>query len=180
MSKHAPSFFEQRPVAGELNPYYTTYTGLVPDGNLLSMLTDQHAATQQALRGLTDAQALFRPAPAEWSVKQVVGHLIDSERIFAYRALRFARKDATALPGMEPDPYVAAARFDSIPLADLLAEYAALRVANVFMFAGFDEAAWLRGGVASDNPITARALGWIIAGHELHHLASLREKYLAK
>ncbi len=127
----------------------------MPGGNLLTTLETQHALTQSTLRSLTDAQALFRPAPGEWSVKQVAGHLVDSERIFAYRALRFARADATALPGMDPDPYVAAARFDAVPLADLLDEFAALRAATLLLFRGFDESAWLRGGLASGFPVTS-------------------------
>lgn len=178
MAKIFPEFFAQRPGPDEYNPYYHTYIALVPDGNLLQELSGQHGVTQQALRRLTEAQALFRPAPAEWSTKQVLGHLIDTERIFAYRLLRFARGDAAPLRGYEQGPYVDAARFDALPLADLLDEFAAVRAGNVLMIAGLDEPAWKRGGTASDNPVTVRALGWTIAGHERHHLLSLREKYL--
>jgi inactivated superfamily I helicase len=180
MTRTFPEFFAQRPGADEYNPSYDAYIALVPDGNLLPGLSEQHGVTQQALRGLTEAQALFRPAPAEWSIKQVIGHLIDSERIFAYRLLRFARGDERPLRGYEQGPYVDAARFDTLPLADLLEEFAAVRAGNVLMIAGLDEPAWKRGGIANDHPVTARALGWTIAGHERHHLLSLREKYLPR
>ena len=180
MTKTFPKFFAQRPGPDEYNPYYHTYIVLVPDGNVLAGLSEQHGVTQQVLCGLTEAQALFRPAPAEWSIKQVIGHLIDTERIFAYRLLRFARGDERPLRGYEQGPYVDAARFDELRLADLLEEFAAVRAGNVLMIAGLDEPAWKRGGIASDNPVTARALGWTIAGHERHHLLSLREKYLPK
>lgn len=177
MSEH---YLAVRPDAGEFNTYYQTYTRLVPDGNLLTTLGKQHEMTQQTLRSLTDAQALVRPADDEWSVKQVLGHVLDTERLFAFRMMWFARGDTIDLPGMEPNPWVENARFDELPLADLLAEFAALRQATQYLISGLNEAMWLRGGIASNNPVTVRALGWIIAGHELHHLDSLREKYLPR
>lgn len=177
-TQSAPTFFAQRPAPEECNAYYHRYISLVPDGNLLHTLAEQHAHTQNALRGLTDEQALFRPAPAEWSIKQVLGHLVDVERIFAHRLMCFARAEAAALHSMDQDAYVAAARFDAVPLADLLDEFMALRVATLYVVMGLDEAAWNRSGTASGYYVTVRALGWMTAGHELHHLLSLREKYL--
>lgn len=176
--RQTPAFFTQRPVHGECNPYYFNYISLVPDGNLLAMLPEQHTLTQQTLRGLSDDAALFRPAPEEWSIKQVIGHLIDTERLFSYRMLHFARADSAPLPSMEPNPWMEAARFDDVPVADLLDEFAALRAATVLMLAGMDETMWGRGGVASNSVNTVRAVGWTLAGHELHHMISLREKYL--
>lgn len=170
--------FARRPDPSEYGPFYARYISLVPDGDLLDTLTMQHEATQQLLRDLPEDRALFRPAPGEWSVKEVVGHMIDTERIFAYRALRFARADAQPLAGFDQDPYVAAADFDSRALSNLMEEFAALRRSHVLMFSGLSEAAWLRRGVASGNEVSARAAAWMIAGHELHHVLSLQEKYL--
>jgi hypothetical protein len=171
-------YFSQRPDPSEYTLYYGQYIARVPDGNLLEGLATQHEATQRLLCDLPEARALYRPAAGEWSVKEVIGHLIDAERIMAYRILRFAREDAQALTGFEPDPYIAAANFDSRALPDLLEELAALRRSHVLMFSGLSEEAWLRRGVASGNDMSVRAWAWVIAGHELHHVISLKEKYL--
>ena len=166
-----------RPAAGEHFDYYTQYTRLVGDGDILSTLRAQHRETQVLLAGISEAHGLYRPAPAEWSVKQVLGHLVDTERTFAYRALVFARADSAALPSMEPDPYVANGNFDARTVADLAEEFAHLRAATVLMLNGLSDEAWSRGGVASGARVTVRALAWIIAGHETHHVISLKEKY---
>ena len=120
----------------------------------------------------------MRYAPGKWSLREVLGHIIDAERIFAYRALRFARNDPTELPGFEQDDLIPAAHFDQRPWADLLAEFELVRRSNLLLFAGFDREAWLRQGVASRNRISVRALAYVIAGHELHHLRVIRTKYL--
>jgi uncharacterized damage-inducible protein DinB len=172
------SYFAQRPDPSEYAPYYGGYISLVPDGNLLDTLTTQHEATQQLLRGLPEDRAAFRPAAGEWSVKEVVGHMIDTERIFAYRALRFARGETQPLPGYDQDAYVAEANFDARTLPSLMEEWAALRRSHGPMLAGFSHEAWLRCGKASNTDMSARAAAWIIAGHELHHVISLKEKYL--
>jgi hypothetical protein len=170
-------FLETRPAAGEFAPFYGTYVGRLPAGNLAEILAAQRDATRRLLAPLGDARALHRYAPGKWSVKEVIGHLADAERVFAYRALRFARADAAPLAGFDENAWVPAAGFDRRPLEALLDELAAVREATRALIAGLDEAAWLRQGTANANPVSVRALCCIIAGHELHHLAVLRERY---
>jgi uncharacterized protein (TIGR03083 family) len=167
-----------RPAAGEHSPYYSTYIDQVPPGDILTHLADQIERTVTLVRDLTPEQASFRPTPADWSVKEVICHLSDSERIFSYRALRIARTDPTPLPGFDQEPYVPATGADSRPLADLLAEFAAVRHATLWLFRSLPPEAWTRLGTASDSPVSVRALAYIIAGHENHHVRSLKEEYL--
>jgi hypothetical protein len=134
--------------------------------------------TLALLRGLSEERATHRYAPGKWSVKEVVGHMIDGERIFGYRALRFARNDPTPLSGFDQEPYIASASFDACALDGLLDEFEHVRRGTVLMFRHLPAEAWLRQGVASDNPVTVRALAYIIAGHERHHVGVLRERYL--
>lgn len=167
-----------RPVAGESAPYYFRYIDLVPEGDIVQQLEAQHSAIRKLLRDITEAEAAASPASGEWSVKQVVQHVIDAERLFVFRALWFARGEQAALPGMEPDPWVANTDANARTVADLLDEFAHVRAASVAFFANLDGAAWARSGSASGNPVSVRALAWIAAGHELHHNQSLREVYL--
>jgi hypothetical protein len=150
----------------------------VASDDVVSVLGTQIEGTLATFRAVSPERSLERYAPDKWSLREVVGHVIDAERIFAYRALTFARNDRTELPGFDQDPYVAAARSDTRDWRDLLEELELLRRANVLMFRGLDPEAWQRRGVASGNPITVRALAYIIAGHELHHLGVVRAKYL--
>jgi uncharacterized damage-inducible protein DinB len=167
-----------RPAADECSSYYFTYIRLVPDGNIVQTLGAQHAEIHALLRNIDDAQASARPAPGEWSIKEVVAHLSDTERLFAFRALWFARGEEAALPGMEPNPWVAITASNRRTTSDLLAEFDHVRAASIAFFANLDAVAWQRRGIASDNVMSVRALAWIIAGHELHHNRSLREAYL--
>lgn len=167
-----------RPDPAEFAPYYERYLESVPDGDLLRLLEEGAEEVLDLLRAFGEGRADHRYAPGKWSVKAVVGHVADTERVFAYRALRFARGDATPLPGFEQDAYVAAAGFDRRTLADLAEEFADVRKATLKLFAGFDAPALLRSGVASGHPLTVRAAGWIIAGHAQHHAQILRERYL--
>jgi uncharacterized protein (TIGR03083 family) len=166
-----------RPTADECIPYYFTYIQLVPDGDIVRTLQTQHAAIHALVANMTDAKASAPPAPDEWSVKQVIAHLSDTERLFAFRALWFARGEQSALPGMEPNPWVAITDANARTLSDLLTEFDQVRAASISLFANLDTAAWQRYGSASGNPISVRALAWIIAGHELHHNHSLQENY---
>jgi uncharacterized damage-inducible protein DinB len=168
-----------RPAPSEYVPYYETYISKVPKGDVLKVLEDQRRETQQLLAGLSDAKALHRYAPEKWSIKQVVGHLMDTERVFCYRALAFGRADANPLPGFDEQAWAPAGRFDARALKDLAAELDAVRQATIALFSGLDDEALTRRGVANNNPITVRALAWIIAGHERHHVAILRERYLS-
>ena len=166
-----------RPETGEHLEYYSRYIRLVAGDDALPRLRDQIGQTLRLLSGLSEERALYRYAPGKWSVKEVVGHLSDGERVFTYRALRFARADATPLPGFDENVYVPAGRFDARPLADVADEYRAVRAASIAMFASLDQDALLRRGVANGDSISVRALAWICAGHELHHVALLRERY---
>ena len=172
------SLLSSRPAADECSPYYFTYIQLVPDGDIVHTLQSQHADIHSLLKHTTDAHASVHPAPSEWSIKQVVAHLGDAERLFSFRALWFARGEQSELPGMEPNPWVAITDANARTLSDLLAEFDQVRAASISLFANLDAAAWQRRGSASGNVVSVRALAWIIAGHELHHNRSLREHYL--
>lgn len=168
-----------RPKTDEYAPYYGLYIDQVPEGDVLDLLECQVADTVRLLLPLTDAQAEYRYAPGKWSVKEVVGHLIDTERVFALRAVHFARRDPAPLPSFEQDGYVEHGFFDQRALSSLLDEYAALRRANVLTFRGILPEAWGLRGIASGLTFTARTFPFIIAGHELHHRRVLHERYLS-
>ena len=166
-----------RPGPGEHVEYYAKYIALVPGDDALPPLATQLEQTLAPLCRLDDAQALHRYAAGKWSVKEVIGHVVDGERVFAYRALRIGRADMTPLPGFDENAWVPAGRFDRLPLATLLDGWAATRAGTLALFRTLDDEAVLRVGSANGNPISVRALAWIIAGHELHHRAMLRERY---
>lgn len=167
-----------RPAKDEHAEYYAKYTSRVADGNIVETLENQLQESLNLLQGISEEKANYRYAAEKWSIKEVLGHIIDGERIFAYRALRIARNDQTPLPGFEQDGYVDAGKFDARSLADLIEEFKCVRQASLFLFKNLDEVAWLRRGTASENEVTVRAMAYIIAGHELHHLNVLKEKYL--
>jgi hypothetical protein len=167
-----------RPQATEYAEFYAKYVDLVPGTDILGALEGQRLVTAQLLAARSEREGNFRYAPGKWSVKEVVGHLADSERIFAYRALRFARGDETPLSGFEQDDYVKSGGFSERTLADLAEEFQEVREATIALYSGLDGPAWQRRGVANKNPVTVRALAYIIAGHELHHRRILEEKYL--
>lgn len=167
-----------RPAADEYAPYYDRYIVRVPEGDLCEMLQAQVGETLTLIRSIPETRGTYRYAPDKWSIKDVLGHVIDTERIMSYRALRVGRGDATPLPGFEQNDYVPTGNFDRRTLDDLCQELAAVRAATVHLFRHFDPAALARRGTASGHPVTTRALGYIIAGHERHHLAILREHYL--
>jgi uncharacterized damage-inducible protein DinB len=167
-----------KPEETEYLPYYGRYVSLVQDGDILAALGAQAKETLGLLRSIPESQAGFRYAPGKWSIKELVGHIIDTERIFAYRALRFARNDRTPVPGYEQDDYIREASFDECALGDLAAEFASVRQSSLFLFKHLSEAAWRRRGTANDSEVSVRALAYIIAGHELHHREILRSKYL--
>ena len=169
----------QRPVAGEFNPYYQKYINLVPDDDVRALLRVQLGDTLALLRPLTEPQASFRYGPDKWSIKQVIGHLIDAERIFVYRAMRFARADQTQLPGFDENAYVPAGEFDQRTLESLLRELEAVRAASAAFFHGLPPDAWTRVGVANNDAMSVRALAYVTAGHELHHREILQSRYLA-
>ena len=169
-----------RPAPSEFLPYYSRYIELVQGEDAVSALRSQLPETIAFLKQLSDEQSLTRYAPGKWSVREVLGHMIDTERIMAYRALRIARGDATPLAGFEQDDYIRGANFDGIPWSALVEEFELLRRANILMFSGLTEEAWARSGTANGAAVTARALAWIIAGHELHHRGVIEKQYLKR
>jgi uncharacterized damage-inducible protein DinB len=169
-----------RPASDEHVPYYASYIAQVPDGDVVATLAGQIDETLDLLRPLGEDQALFRYAPGKWSVKDVVNHLIDAERVFMYRALSFARGATDSLPSFDEDAWAPMAEADRVPLDELLDEFAAVRAATVSLLANLPRAAWSRRGIASGKGVSVRALAWITAGHERHHRRVLGERYLAK
>ncbi|HEV2708244.1 MAG TPA: DinB family protein [Pyrinomonadaceae bacterium] len=167
-----------RPEATEYAPYYERYVSSVADADVLETLSRQIKETRQLLAGVSEEEAGRGYEPGKWSIKELVGHLIDGERVFAYRALRFARGDATNLPGFEQDDYVRNGNFNARTLRDLLEEFEQVRASTISLFRHLDPQAWTRRGTANDSEASVRALAFIIAGHEAHHVRILRERYL--
>jgi hypothetical protein len=163
----------EKPATSEYLEYYGRYVRLLPEGDIVQTLSDQLKITLDFIPTL-EMEADQPYAPGKWSLKQVLGHLIDSERVFSYRALSFARGDTSALPGMDPDTFQNHSEANSVSLENLFMEFTFLRQANVLMFEALPEAAWMRVGTASDAQVSVRALAHIIAGHELHHLNILQ------
>lgn len=168
-----------RPDASEHLPYYARYIDRVPDGDLLQTLRTQLDDTLSLVRGLDESRGGHRYAPGKWTIREVLAHVIDAERIFAYRALRIARGDATPLSSFDENAYAENAGAESRTLADLADELEHVRLGNLAMFRALSDEALARMGTASGGPVSVRALAWIIAGHEMHHVALLRERYLA-
>jgi len=168
-----------RPKPTEHAPYYANYVAQVPESDVLAVLDAQAAEVDAVLHRIPEAQAGILHSPYTWTIKQVVGHLIDAERVFAYRALRFGRGDAQALPGFDENVYARSGEFDRHPLKDLAAEFAAVRQGTLHLLRHMPEGAWPRTGVANGAPASVRALAFIIAGHTRHHLGIVRKRTAA-
>ena len=166
-----------RPATDEAAAYYQTYIAEVGGDNIGEQLVEQLSQVERLFSSLDDPAALARYAPGKWSIKELLGHLNDAERIFSYRLLRISRGDSTPLPGFDQNPYVVAGRFDERPLLDLIGEFRAVRLCTVALASGVPLHAWAERGVASENSVTARALLYIIVGHVAHHLLVLRDRY---
>jgi hypothetical protein len=169
-----------RPSPGDVAPYYFGYVDLVPAGDVLRTLAGGVIETRRALAGIDPERESFRYAAGKWSIREVVGHVIDAERVFGNRAFHIGRGDAAPLPSMEQDDYVATAGADRRPLADLLDELDLARRSHMRMFEGFDAKAWERVGTAANVPFRTRAFPFILAGHEIHHRRVIVERYLAQ
>ncbi|MGA8271743.1 MAG: DinB family protein [Candidatus Sulfotelmatobacter sp.] len=174
-----PAFAIAPPQQDEYAHYYGRYISLVQGEDILNALDQQRRQTMMLLSCREEEDGNFRYAPDKWSAKEVLGHVCDTERVFAYRALRISRADATPMEGFEQDDYVRNGPFAHRPLADLVEEFIAVRRATVSLLRNLDESAWMRRGIANKNEVTVRALAYIIAGHELHHRRILEEKYFA-
>ena len=170
-------FVIARPEAGEYAPYYGRYISLISGSDILGTLDEQRRQTILLLCGRDEAEGDFRYAADKWSAKEVLGHVCDTERVFAYRALRIARGDRTPMEGFEQDDYVRNGPFARAPLPELVEDYIAVRRATLTLLRNLEESAWTRSGVANKNEVSVRALAYIIAGHELHHRRILEEKY---
>jgi uncharacterized damage-inducible protein DinB len=168
----------RRPTANEHAPYYSTYVDRVPDRPILDVLRSAPSELAAVLSTVDPQDEGFAYAPGKWSFRQALGHVVDAERVFSFRALHIARGDGADLPGMDQNLWAEASAAGDRPLADLLAEFAGLRDANTRLFASFDEPTLDRRGLASGFEFTVRALVFIIAGHEIHHRAVFAERYL--
>ncbi|HET7234126.1 MAG TPA: DinB family protein [Longimicrobium sp.] len=177
MTTTAVAAFE-RPGPGEHAEYYSKYTKLVPEGDLLEILERQMHETAAFLRGIPAHLHDHRYAEGKWSIKEVIGHLTDAERIFAYRALRIGRGDTTPLASFDENAYVATARFGELEFELLVEDFTAVRHATLTLLRGFNAQEAARRGVASDSEVSVRALAVIMAGHVIHHTHLLRERYL--
>ncbi len=168
-----------KPAAGEFAPYATMYIDLLPDdGRVLEHLRDGFEEVRRLVSSLPEEKLTWRYAAGKWSIKEILVHIVDDERIYAYRALRFARGDRAELPGFEQDDYARTSGADQRSRLSIFAEYRAVREATVAMFDGLPEEAFERAGVADGNPMSVRAAAYHIAGHERHHLKIIRERYL--
>lgn len=167
-----------RPEADEYAPYYGRYIAQIPECDILEFLETQARDTQKFLAGLDEARGNHRYEPDKWSLKQVMGHVTDIERVFAYRALVFSRSDSTPQAGVEQDDWAEQANHDARSLADVSAEFTSVRAATLTLFRSFADDMWMRRGTASDCVFTARSIPFVIAGHELHHVQVIRERYL--
>ena len=171
--------YDTRPDPGEYTNYYDKYVALVPAGDIIALLTVQLDDTVALLRDLSEEQALHAYAPGKWTIKEVIGHVMDAERVFMHRAMRFGRGDETPLPSFDENTYTPAGEFNARPLASLISELTTVRRATVALLAGLPAKAWERRGTASGFPVSVRGLAWIAAGHELHHRQILMQRYLA-
>jgi hypothetical protein len=166
-----------RPAPSEHVAYYSKYINLVPDGDLLSLLDKQSRQTTKLLGGISPKKSQFRYAPDKWSIREVVGHISDTERVFAYRALTFARADATPLPSFDENAWARTSNAGDRSLGDLVKEFEAVRASTLALFRGFADEQFAKSGTANNNPITVRAIAYIVAGHERHHVNLLKERY---
>ena len=166
-----------RPAETEYAPFYARYVALVPETDILAVLEQQVEEIRRLAASVPPERETWRYAEGKWSVRQVLGHLVDGERVFGYRAFSFSRGETAALPSFDENQYVAAARSDAIPLRETVDELALVRRSNLQVLRRLAPPEWERVGTASGHPVTVRALAWVMAGHPRHHVAILRERY---
>jgi len=169
-----------RPEKGEYAEYYDRYISLVEETDIVSVLDQQQAELDEIFQTITEEKSHYAYGPDKWTIKELIGHLSDGERMFSYRALRISRADQTPIEGFEQDGYIENSNFNNVSFSDLTAELLYTRKANLILFKSLTDEAWLRTGTASENPVSVRALAFIMAGHIRHHLKILYERYLAQ
>lgn len=169
-----------RPSTEEYFPYHEQYISLVAEGDVTELLTEQLASTTELLSDIPEARANYRYAEGKWTLKEVIGHISDNERVMAYRLLRAARGDKTPLAGYDQDEFMAAASFQDWSLTQIIEDYISVRKSTLTLLRGLTDEAWLRIGISNGGSVSARAIAYIIAGHELHHLKIIHERYLTK
>ena len=169
----------EKPKDGEFAPYASMYIDLLPnDGLVLKYLKETFEVAKNLFFSLPEEKLLHRYAAGKWTIKEILAHIVDDERIYCYRALRFARNDKTDLPGFEQDDYTSISRANDRDLQNIFDEYEAVRNSTIAFYNGLDDAAFLRAGMADGNPMSVRASAYHIAGHELHHLNFIKKHYL--
>lgn len=167
-----------RPDVSEYNVRYSRYIDLVPESDLCAAMSQQIEETKAFVGGIPESMADFRYATGKWTIREVVGHVLDTERIFGYRLLCIARGDTAKLEGADQDLYVRNASFNRFKIEELLEEFALVRGSNVILIRHLLAEAWDRVGSVSGNSISVRAIGYLMVGHERHHLGIIQSKYL--
>lgn len=169
----------RKPLPGEYAEYYHKYINQIPDGNIVDYLNSQLSEVESFLKTIPEEKSFYKYSKDKWSIKEVLGHILDCERIFSYRMLRFSRKDTeNSLPGFEENSYIENSNYTNAQFAELIEEYVYLRKSILLMLRGFSEEMWTRKGIASNNPVTVRAIAYILAGHTLHHISIIKERYM--
>jgi hypothetical protein len=168
----------KKPNKDEYALFYHTYVEKVPDGDIIKTLSKQTLQIKNLLKNVSKKKSMHRYSPDKWSILEVTGHIIEIERVFSYRALRFARNDSQPLPGFDENSYIKQSNYNNVKLSDLIKEFCSLREANILMFKNTSEEMSLRQGIANGNKFTVRALAYIMAGHVNHHLKILKQRYL--
>ncbi len=167
----------RRPTEAEYATFYAGYVGLVPESDVLAVLEPQVEEMRRFLAPVSAEKETYRYAEGKWSIRQVLGHLVDGERIFGHRAFCISRGEQAALPSFDEKQYVAGSRAEEVPLRELVEELALVRQSNLAVLRRLDEREWGQVGTASGKPVSVRALAWVMAGHPRHHLQVLRERY---
>ena len=168
-----------KPQPDEAAPYYSGYINLVPDGDIVGVLENQLEVTSAFLSGISEEKSLERYGPGKWSLRELLSHVNDTERVFTFRALWFARGFTDPLPSFDQETAVKGAGADEVSWANLVAEFRLIRQSTIALFRELPDEAWERRGIASDNPVTVNALAFITAGHAIHHMNVIRDRYLS-
>ncbi|WP_097160269.1 DinB family protein [Bacillus oleivorans] len=168
----------QRPDTDEYNQHYSNYIRLIPDGDIIEILNNQIDDTITLLQGLKEEQSLFKYGPDKWTIKEVIGHITDTERIMGYRILCIARGETISLPGYDDVAYVRNAHFNKVSITELLDHFKIVRQSTAQLVKSLESNDWLRRGIANNSNVSVRALINLVAGHELHHRKLIKERYI--